>query len=64
MSVMSELHAEGNTAFYEWEKSIYGENSPLSDHDREMFISGYAQYYLINLGGLLSPQREGKNESN
>lgn len=41
MSAIKQLYVEANEAFYKWEKARYGDNSPLSDHDREMWITGY-----------------------
>ena len=38
---MNNLMAEANQAFYEWEQSKFGDNTPLSDYHREMFIEGY-----------------------
>jgi len=32
---------KANEAFYEWEKSLYGDNSPLSDDDRLLWVQGY-----------------------
>lgn len=38
---MNNLIAEANRAFYEWEQSKFGDNTPLSDYDREIFVEGY-----------------------
>lgn len=35
--------AKANEAFYEWEELHYGDESDLSDEDREIWISGYLQ---------------------
>ena len=39
-----ELAHEGNEAFYEWERTVYGDNPcdyVLSDEDRLMWVQGY-----------------------
>ena len=39
-----ELADEGNEAFYEWERTVYGDNPcdyVLSDEDRLMWVQGY-----------------------
>lgn len=38
---MTEQYA--NQQFYEWEASQYGDNSPLSDEDRILWVKGYLQ---------------------
>ena len=30
-----------NGMFYKWEQEKYGDNSPLSDYDREIWVQGY-----------------------
>ena len=39
-----------NQEFYRWEKAQYGDNSPLSDNDREVWVKGYlwAQEKMLN----------------
>jgi hypothetical protein len=32
---------KGNEAFYKWEQSQYGNDSPLSDNDRLLWVEGY-----------------------
>lgn len=32
---------KANEAFYEWERIQYGEDSPLSDDDRILWVQGY-----------------------
>ena len=39
--VMQFLMHEAAHAFYAWEKNNYGDNSPLSDDDRIMWMRGY-----------------------
>ena len=39
--VMQFLMHEAAHAFYAWEKDNYGDNSPLSDEDRIMWMRGY-----------------------
>jgi gluconate kinase len=39
--VMQFLMHEAAHAFYAWEKDNYGDNSPLSDDDRTMWMRGY-----------------------
>ena len=39
--VMQFLMHEAAHAFYAWEKSEHGDNSPLSDEDRIMWMRGY-----------------------
>ena len=46
MGAIKNLYIEGNEAFYDWENNLYKGESPLSDHDREMWVSGYVTYYL------------------
>lgn len=36
-----EFYSESLYAFYEWEKELYGNNSPLSDEDRLAWMRGY-----------------------
>lgn len=31
------------TQFYKWEQKKYGDNTPLSDYDREIWVAGYLQ---------------------
>ena len=38
---MTEQHA--NQAFYKWEQAQYGNNSPLSDDDRILWVKGYIE---------------------
>lgn len=38
---MGELVYEANQAFYEWELKSWGNESPLSDTDRIIFVTGY-----------------------
>jgi hypothetical protein len=35
--------AKANEEFYAWEKLHYGDDSELSDDDREIWIAGYLQ---------------------
>lgn len=35
------IEAEANEAFYKWEAKLFGDNSPLSDNDRNLFVTGY-----------------------
>jgi hypothetical protein len=37
---------KGNDAFYEWEQSKYGDNSPLTDDDRILWVEGYKEGVL------------------
>lgn len=30
-----------NEKFYEWEKQLFGDHSPLTDDDRLLWIAGY-----------------------
>lgn len=46
MSSMKQLYVEASEMFYDWEKIKYGDNSPLSDHDREVWIQGYVSRYM------------------
>jgi len=32
---------EGQTKFLEWESDIYGQDTPLSDDDKSIWIEGY-----------------------
>lgn len=32
---------EAQQAFYAWEQKTYGNNTPLSDYDKEIWIQGY-----------------------
>ena len=44
MKTDQELADEGNDAFYEWERTVYGDNPcdyVLSDEDRMIWVSGY-----------------------
>lgn len=34
---------KANAAFYAWEDACYGDDSPLSDNDRDLWIHGYFQ---------------------
>jgi hypothetical protein len=50
---------KANQAFYEWEKSQYGDNSPLSDDDRILWVKGYKagvmalfEYAVTNMGSV------------
>lgn len=38
---MTEQHA--TQAFYKWEQEQYGDNSPLSDYDRILWVKGYIE---------------------
>ena len=31
----------GQTKFYEWESDIYGQHTPLSDDDKDIWVEGY-----------------------
>ena len=49
---------KANQAFYEWEQAQYGDNSPLSDDDRILWVKGYKEgvmalfeYAVKNIGG-------------
>jgi hypothetical protein len=35
------LEAEANEVFYEWEQKLFNGESPLSDDDRGLFVTGY-----------------------
>ena len=35
------IEAEANEAFYKWEAKLFGATSPLSDNDRNLFVTGY-----------------------
>lgn len=41
MTTDQDLAYEANDAFYRWEKIVHGDDSPLSDEDRLMWVSGY-----------------------
>lgn len=46
MSLMDKLFDLADQEFYNWEKKQYPNgDTPFSDHDREMFINGWAQGY-------------------
>ena len=45
MKSYEELTYEANNAFYIWETMKYGDNSPLSDADRELWIHAFSQGY-------------------
>ena len=45
MKSYEELTYEANNAFYIWETIKYGNNSPLSDADRELWIHAFSQGY-------------------
>jgi hypothetical protein len=34
---------KANEAFYKWEQSQYGNDSPLSDDDRILWVKGYKE---------------------
>jgi hypothetical protein len=36
-----DLNEYANEAFYRWEKKLFGEETPLSDNDRNLFVTGY-----------------------
>lgn len=38
---MNEAYA--TKMFYEWEQEQYGDNSPLSDQDRILWVQGYVR---------------------
>jgi len=46
VTMEKDLYEEGNQVFYGWEKAIYGEETPLSDKDREMFVYGFVMARL------------------
>jgi hypothetical protein len=46
------LMHEAAHAFYQWENSTYGVDSPLSDHDRASWMQGYVYAYK-QLKGLI-----------
>ena len=35
------LEAQANEAFYKWEQKLFNGESPLSDYDRDIFVTGY-----------------------
>jgi len=35
------IEAEANEAFYKWEAKLFGDDTPLSDNDRNLFVTGY-----------------------
>lgn len=39
--------------FYKWEQSKYGEDSPLSDADRELWIQGYKEGMMALFEGFI-----------
>jgi hypothetical protein len=45
MKSHEELTYEANNAFYIWETKKYGDNSPLSDADRELWVHAFSQGY-------------------
>ena len=46
MSLMDKLFDLGNQVFDDWEQRQYPNgDTPFSDHDREMFVNGFAQGY-------------------
>jgi hypothetical protein len=40
-------------AFYEWEQARYGDDSPLSDDDREVWIQGYKEGMMALFEGFI-----------
>ena len=49
---MTETYA--NKMFYKWESEQYGDNSPLSDDDRLLWVKGYmycAELFTTSLLG-------------
>lgn len=43
----------GEESFYKWEQSRYGDDSPLSDDDRELWIQGYNAGILALFEGFI-----------
>jgi hypothetical protein len=35
------IEAEANEAFYKWEQKVFGDDTPLSDNERNLFVTGY-----------------------
>jgi len=46
------IEAEANEAFYKWEAKLFGDTSPLSDNDRNLFVTGYVIATLKTKGEL------------
>jgi hypothetical protein len=46
------IEAEANEAFYKWEEKLFNGNSPLSDNDRNLFVTGYVIAKLNSEGAL------------
>ena len=44
------IEAEANEAFYKWEQRLFGDVTPLSDNDRNLFVTGYVIAKLTNEG--------------
>ena len=45
-----DVEAEANEAFYKWEAKLFGNDTPLSDNDRNLFVTGYVIAKLTNEG--------------
>jgi len=43
MSEVKTKWAQANEAFYTWEELHYGDDSELSDDDRQIWVEGYLQ---------------------
>ena len=41
MKKVREQWDEGQTKFYEWESDKYGQDTPLSDDDKDIWVEGY-----------------------
>jgi hypothetical protein len=46
------IEAEANETFYKWEEKLFNGNSPLSDDDRNLFVTGYVMAVLKTKGEL------------
>jgi hypothetical protein len=45
-----DIEAEANEAFYKWEHKLFGDDTPLSDNERNLFVTGYVIAKLNNEG--------------
>lgn len=64
-----DLIAEADELFYEWEKQTYGDDSPLADDDRHVFIQGYIVGCMkehnratVQIQQVLKELKEGKHD--
>jgi hypothetical protein len=46
MMMQEDVEAEANEAFYKWEERLFQGESPLSDYDRDLFVTGYVMAKL------------------